>query len=64
MTLVEFIAAAPGHMAAFEAATRASHATEPHQFPLERAEDDWFRELAAYVEFVDLEERSRRRSER
>ena len=42
---------------AFEKATRALHPTEPETFPLERDEQDWWREGAAYVAYTERTER-------
>lgn len=59
ITLDEFLHLAPATLGAFAAATRDAVKTDP-TFVLERDEQDWFRELSAYSEYVELDERSRR----
>lgn len=59
ITLDAFLQLVPATLEAFAVATRDQAETDA-TFVLERDEQDWFRELSAYAEYVELEERSRR----
>jgi hypothetical protein len=56
MTLDEFIAQLPQLGEAFKAATL-HHAKTDETFVMERDEDDWFREMAAWSLMMVLEEK-------
>lgn len=57
MTLEEFLERAPDTLRAFAAATKIG--IERGEFITDRHESDWFREVSAYVQYVDLEEHAR-----
>ena len=65
MTLDEFLAAAPQTLALFAARTRDLVASgDPDMRPALTSKNDeawWWRDVGAFVEYVDLEERARRR---
>ena len=56
MTLDEFIAGAEAQLLAFKAATLDRSKTDD-SFYLKRENNDWWREVAAYHEYVELEEK-------
>lgn len=55
MTLQEFLDSIPAQSEAFKQSTL-SHAQTDASFVLEREEIDWWREIAAYVEYVEVQE--------
>lgn len=55
MTLDEFLASMPAQAEAFRRSTL-EHAKTDDGFVLEREEIDWWREIAAYVEYVEVQE--------
>lgn len=59
MTLSVFLRSAPVTLEAFRAATMALHAKEPSTTPLVRDEVDWWQEIAAYMQYTELEEQTR-----
>ena len=59
MTLDEFVVRSSTAILAFKAATEAQAKVDP-TFYLERDENDWWREVAAYHEYVDYEEKFNR----
>lgn len=61
MTLQEFVERLPASAAAFQAATQEQHDGDPVGFRLDREEVDWFRELAAWAQFVESTEALDRR---
>jgi hypothetical protein len=56
MTLDEFVANSQASILAFKAAYEEMAKTNETFHP-ERSEDDWWREVAAYSGYVELEER-------
>jgi hypothetical protein len=56
LTLDEFVKKSAEILHAFEHATRLRHQEDPETFPLERDEDDWWNEVAAYLAYPDVEE--------
>ena len=54
MTLEEFVALAKIELEAMAASTREQHTRYPDEFPLERDEDAWWREMRAYRAYVQL----------
>jgi hypothetical protein len=64
MTLDEFLAAAPQTLALFAARTRELAKTDRTMNPnIPRAEEWWWRDVGAYVEYVELEEKARRQND-
>lgn len=59
MSIDEFIAGSQAALLAFRAATIAAAQTDETFYP-NRDEVDWWREVAAYFEYTELEEKFRR----
>lgn len=59
LTIEEFAQKAPTEVLAFYTSYR-EEAKKDKTFSLERSENDWWREISAYMQYVELEERFRR----
>lgn len=56
ISLEDFLKLSPLTLEAFAHAQRLRHGENPSEFPLQRDEQDWWREVAAYVQYAELEE--------